>query len=237
MTDKIQKLLDYQQSDIDLVRMQKEIVQSPNRVKLLNSREFLIKQKDNIEKITAEVNQMSDRIEVIQLAISDLEQQLNALQSEFESNKPENIDSAKEQMQAIRKLVKDIVDFEKELKSISKKSNYSGKQEFDLRIKAARVKQEFMELKEVYDKEYAEQKKMLSELNAIAEKKKKNVDKALLAKYEEIKQHVFPPIAKLQHNQCSGCDMALPSVTLTQFDSGEEYLECSNCGRLIVKVG
>ena len=236
MTEKIQKLLDYQQADIDLVRMQKEIVKSPNRVKLLSSRDFLLKQKENIEKIYAEVNQMTDRVEAIQLAISDLEKQLEDLQNEFDANRPESIEESKTQMESIRKLIKDIVELEKELKLISKKTNYSGKQEYDLRIRTARVKQEFMDLKDVYDKEYSEQKKKLAELNAIAEEKKKLVDKALLAKYEDIKQHVFPPIAKLQHNQCSGCDMALPSVTLTQFNSGEDFLECSNCGRLIVKV-
>lgn len=235
MTEKIEKLLEYQKADIALVRMQKEIMQSPNRIKLLSSREFLLKQKDNIDKITAEVNQMTDRVDIIQMAINDLEKQLEALQTNFEQNKPENIEQVNDQMQNIRKLVKDIVAFEKEIKAISKKSTYSCKQQYDMRVRVARVKQDFLTLKESYDKEYSDQKAKLAELNEAADKKRKYVDKALLQKYDEIKQHIFPPIARLQHNQCSGCDMALPSVTLTSFDSGEEYLECTNCGRLIVK--
>ena len=69
------------------------------------------------------------------------------------------METAREWMNEVKKLAKDIVDFEKELKNIQKKSNDRNKQEYDVRINAARVKQEFNQLKAEYEPEREEQVK------------------------------------------------------------------------------
>jgi len=235
MTSKMEKLWAYQQADMDAFRLQREMSQSPKRIKLVQSREFLLKQKNVIEKIGADVLQMADRIDAVQGALNDLDRQMKALQQRFEESKPQDVETAREWMNEVKKLAKDIVDFEKELKNIQKKSNDRNKQEYDVRINAARVKQEFNQLKAEYEPEREEQVKRHQELLRIAEKMAAEVDAELLKKYNVIKQHVMPPLAMLKNNQCGGCDMSLPSVTLSEFDSSKDYVECANCGRLIIK--
>ncbi len=235
MTSKMEKLWAYQKADLDAFRLQREMSQSPKRIKLVQSREFLLKQKNVIEKISADVLQMSDRIDAVQGALNDLDKQMKALIHRFEESKPQDVEAARELMLEVKRLSKDIIEFEKEIKAIQKKSNDRSKQEYDVRINAARVKQEFNQLKAEYEPEHEEQMKKHQELLKIAESMAAAVDAELFQKYNAIKQHVMPPLAMLKNNQCGGCDMSLPSVTLSEFDSGKDYVECSNCGRLIIK--
>ncbi|MDY5730469.1 MAG: hypothetical protein SPL05_02875 [Eubacteriales bacterium] len=234
MASKIETLWQYQTADMEAFKLQREISQSTKRIKLIQSRDFLLKQKSVIEKISADVAQMADRIEVVQDALKELDAQMQELQKQFEAEKPQSMEDAQAFIQEVKRLAKDIVEFEKELKSIQKKSNDRNKQEHDVRISAARVKQEFNALKAEYEPESEAQKKELDRLTAIAEQKSKEVDADLLEKYLSIRKHIVPPIAKLKNNQCGGCDMALPAVSLSEFE-GKEYIECANCGRLIIK--
>ena len=57
----------------------------------------------------------------------------------------------------------------------------------------------------------------------------------LLAKYRAIKLHTTPPVARLYGSQCGGCNMSLPQVTLRKFKNDVQYIECENCGRLIIQ--
>lgn len=235
MTSKMEKLWAYQKADVEAFRFQREMSQSPKRMKLVQSREFLLKQKNVIEKIGVDVLQMQDRIDAIQSALNEKEKQLKALHQRFEGEKPTDIEGARAFIVEIRKLTADIVEFEKELKIIQKKSSDRSKQEHDVRINAARVKQEFNQLKAEYEPEHEAQVKQHQELLKNAENLAKDCDVELLNKYNSIKKHIMPPLAMLKNNQCGGCDMSLPSVTLSEFDSGKDYVECSNCGRLIIK--
>ena len=78
------------------------------------------------------------------------------------------------------------------------------------------------------------QSKVLEEKRKEAEDKAKGIDTPLLERYNSIKAHVTPPIAKLYLDQCGGCMMSLPSATLRTLKADETIIECENCGRLIM---
>ena len=60
-------------------------------------------------------------------------------------------------------------------------------------------------------------------------------EKALLEKYAQVKKHCVPPVARLYGDQCGGCNMSLPQVTLRKFKNDVLYIECENCGRMIIQ--
>ena len=57
---------------------------------------------------------------------------------------------------------------------------------------------------------------------------------SLLEEYETIKKHITPPVARLTHGQCSGCNTSLPSATLSKIRNGA-LIECEPCGRMIIQ--
>ena len=89
--------------------------------------------------------------------------------------------------------------------------------------------------KVAYEAEYAEQVKQLERKQAAAQEKAKSVEKALLEKYAQVKKHCVPPVARLYGDQCGGCNMSLPQVTLRKFKNDVLYIECENCGRMIIQ--
>ncbi|MBF8981980.1 hypothetical protein IZY60_00370 [Lutibacter sp. B2] len=104
-------------------------------------------------------------------------------------------------------------------------------------------------MKEEKDKEYSlgvKINKMLSKRNKDKEEKEKNInllekEKEVLENeishenmllYNEIKNRVNKPLAKLEENMCMGCHMDLPIITVQKIRA-KEIVMCSNCGRIL----
>ena len=84
-----------------------------------------------------------------------------------------------------------------------------------------------------FDAEYKEKTVELEALKAKAAEYAKPVEAAYMERYETIKRHSVPPLAKLNGDQCTGCNMSLPSAVTRKIKAGE-LIECETCGRLLV---
>ena len=56
----------------------------------------------------------------------------------------------------------------------------------------------------------------------------------LLEKYQVIKRHSTPPITRIREGRCGGCNMQLPAADMNRIRTGESFVECENCGRIIL---
>jgi len=228
-------LWQYQQADMAADKFEREIKRSPNRVALKKNREFLVEQQNAVKRMEQEVAEMADRVEVIKVAINRIESQLAALQSRMEANPPADLQQAQELTRDAQKLLGNLNDYEREMKRIQKDAADHERSEKEIRVKYAKVKAEYDQQKVAYEAEYAEQTKQLEAKQAVAQEKAKSVEKALLEKYAQVKKHCVPPVAKLYGDQCGGCNMSLPQVTLRKFRNDVLYIECENCGRMIIQ--
>ena len=59
------------------------------------------------------------------------------------------------------------------------------------------------------------------------------VDPAYMERYKNVREQRFPVMAKLNNDQCSGCNMSLPSAIAKQIAGSDEIVECENCGRIL----
>ena len=107
------------------------------------------------------------------------------------------------------------------------------KMQRDVKLRAARTKAEYDELKSAYEVEFKDAQVKLAELKSRAEDEGKAIDSSMMTRYRQIKQHVMPPMAKLNGDRCGGCNMSLPAATRNHLNSGEEIVECDNCGRIL----
>ena len=78
-----------------------------------------------------------------------------------------------------------------------------------------------------------EMNERLNAAKAKAEEAAKPLTQAYLDKYQTIKRHSFPPLARMIGSQCTGCNMSLPSGVVKDVQSGKE-VECETCGRLLI---
>ena len=134
-----------------------------------------------------------------------------------------------------QKLLSDLGDYEAEMKRIQKDASDRDRQEKDIRMKYAKVKAEYDKQRVSYEAEYKEQIAQLEKKRSAAQEQAKAIEPALLEKYATIKKHCIPPVARLYGDQCGGCNMSLPQVTLRKFKNDVKYIECENCGRLLIQ--
>ena len=230
-------LWQFMQVDMEADGFENKMRQSASRQKLIKQRDFLKDQQANMKKLETELAVMQDRLEAVQDEAERLEKSLAALSEEFEKNPPQNAEDAMKQADAAQKLVDSLSRYEQELSKMRKDAEVKDRQQKEIRVRAAKTKMEFDQLKVEYDKELKADTATLQQMRERTEAEAKKVDPALLAKYRSIKQHSTPPMAKLINGQCSGCFMSLPSATLLDIRSGDRIVECDNCGRILYDVG
>ena len=128
-------------------------------------------------------------------------------------------DRIRRKEEELKKLTQEMKDFQSRLANIQRK--------------VANAKKEYVDVKKHYD---VEVKKINEELGKLKEQRDKigeGIDKALLAKYKNIKASRSPVISILMGNQCDGCFMSLASLVVQRVKDGKRIVECENCGRIL----
>ena len=207
--------------------------QSENRQKLLKQRTFLMDQQTNMKKLESEIAVMQDRLEAIRDEADRLDKLLAAAAAEIEASPPATAEDADKRAESVQKLVDSLSRYEQELQKLRKDSETKDRQQKEIRVRAAKTKIEYDQLKQVYDTEFKKDSAQLQKLRADIEKEAAKVEPKLLERYHSIKQHCTPPMARLIDGQCSGCFMSLPSATLLELKEGNRIVECDNCGRIL----
>lgn len=229
----LKSLWDFMQVDMEADNFEAEMKKSPNRQNLIKRRNFLMEQQSNMKKIEAEIAVMQDRLEAVRDEAKRLNGVLTSALSEMESDPPKTPEDTQRRIEAVKKLTDSLSRYEQELQKMRKDADMRDRQQKDIRVRAAKAKQEYDQIKAVYDKEFKADTKKLTEMRANVEKEAAKIEPALLERYRAIKQQCTPPMARLADGQCCGCFMQLPSATLRLIKEGDKLVECDNCGRII----
>ena len=232
--EQYERLWQYQQVDMELDQYEKEMRGNSNRKELLKHRDFLLEQQNVLKKIEADVEIMSDRMEALADEITRLSGSVSEAAASFEANRPQDIEEARKQIAAIQKLIGTISRYEAELAKMRKDSEARDRQQREVRVRAAKARAEFDRIKVIYDEEYKVAAVKLETLKKKVAKEAEGIDPALMEKYKAIKRHSTPPITKIHDDRCGGCTMQLPAADMNRIRTGAPYVECENCGRIIL---
>jgi len=230
-------LWQFMQVDMEADGFETRMRQSANRQKLIKARDFLKDQQANMKKLENDVAVMQDRLEAVKDEAARLEKVLAGLSEDLAANPPQNVEEAQKQAESVQKLLETLSRYEQELQKMRKDAEVKDRQQKEIRVRAAKTKQEYDQVKQDYDKEFKADTVKLQKMRDRTEQESKKVEPGLLAKYRNIKQHCTPPMAKLVNGQCSGCFMSLPSATLLDIRNGDRIVECDNCGRILYDAG
>ena len=231
--NQMELLWDYQQTDIQAEAVAKEIKGSPERQKLVKYRDYLLEQQNTIKRIEEEVLTMQDRLEVLEDAVKLVEDQLNSLQKKIEANEPQDVEQTERYLSDAQRMMSNLSEYEAEIKRIRKDAADRDRLQYDVKVRAARAKAEFDKLKASYDEEYKKKNEELTALKNVLAAKAKAIQPNWIERYNTIRRHAFPPLARLNGSQCTGCNMSLPSGVVKDVQSGKD-VECETCGRLLI---
>ena len=226
-------LWNFMQVDMEADKFENQMRLSANRQKLLKQRNFILEQQNNMKKLEADVAVMQDRLEAVGDEAKRLSGVLEGMVKELESSPPADAEESDRRAEAAERLTETLARYEQELLKMRKDAEARDRQQKEIRVRAAKTKQEYDQLKQVYDQEFKRDTQKLAAMRENIEKEAAKLDPELLKRYRAIKQHCTPPMAKLVNGQCSGCFMSLPSATLRELKLGEKTVECDNCGRIL----
>ncbi len=231
--EQIRLLWEYQQADVEVGKMENSIKRSPNRQKLVKYRDYLVSQQDVMKRIEGEVSAMADRLEALKDAVSMTEDQYKALKQKVETEPASDAETIQRYISEAKRFINNLNTYEQEIKRIRKDAADRERLQHDVKVRAAKAKAEFDKLKLAYDAEFKEKSVELEALKAKAKELAKPIEADFMKRYESIKRHSVPPLALLSGDQCTGCNMSLPSAVTRKIKSGE-LIECETCGRLLI---
>lgn len=231
--EKYEALWAYQTEDMKADAIAAAIRRSPTRQKLEKARDFILDRQKQYKQIEEDVGAMVDRKDIIAQAVSRSREQLSQLQARFEANPPQTAEEVRTLLSEVSRCRDTIRQYEVEISRIVKETDANDKLQRSVRIDAANAKKSFDQLKAEYEEESRSKKAELEEQRAKAKVLQDQVDSSLLDEYETIKKHITPPVARLAHGQCSGCNTSLPSAVLSRIKGGA-LVECETCGRMII---
>ena len=231
--EKFEALWAYQVEDMKADAIAAAIKRSPTRQKLEKARDFILDRQKQYKQIEEDVAAMVDRKDIIAQAVERSREQLQTLQSKFEAQPPQTAEEVKSLLAEVSRCRDTIRQYEAEINRIVKETDSNEKLQRSVRLEAANAKKTFDQLKADYEEESKSKKGELETQRAKAKELMDQVDPALLEEYETIKKHITPPVARLTHGQCAGCNTSLPSAILSKIKGGT-LVECETCGRMII---
>ena len=229
----LEQLWAYTQTDMEAERFESEMRKAPNRVRLLQLRNSILEQQNNMKKVEAEVANMGERLEAARAEYEKLEGSLRELTAELGDAQDDSVAELEGLIEEAQRLTEALSKCEQDLQKMRRDAETRDRQQKEIRTRAAKSKQEYDQLKAVYDVEFKRDSDTLKTLKDKVDAAGKAVDPALLERYKVIRQHCIPPVARLINGQCSGCNMALASAVLRRLAAGDEIVECDNCGRIL----
>ena len=232
--EKYEALWAYQTEDMKADAIANAIKRSPTRQKLEKARDFILDRQKRYKQIEEDVSAMVDRKDIIAQAVDRAREQLQVLQTRYENEALATPEEVKALLSEVSRCRDTIRQYEAEISRIVKETDSNDKLQRSVRLEAANAKKAFDQLKADYEEESKSKKGELDAQRARARELMDQVDPALLEEYETIKKHISPPVARLTHGQCSGCNTSLPSATLSKIKNGA-LIECETCGRMIIQ--
>lgn len=229
----LDKLWEYQQADKKAVDYETEIRQYPQRLQLLKLRNIVADQQTVVRGMENDANKALARLEELGAQRDKASQTFTEIKASVEGDSFETAAQVKKAISQMTDAEAKLKNAEKELTKMVSHSQMMENRYKEVRLKAAKARDEYTKLKVGYDKEYEKQSAKLAVLRSERTAAQEAVSPQFMERYEAVRSQCFPAVAKLNNDQCSGCNMSLPSAVAKQLQGNDEIVECENCGRIL----
>ncbi|MBN2878094.1 MAG: hypothetical protein JXN65_00510 [Clostridia bacterium] len=232
--EQLKLLLDYQQLDIKISKIESEVKQSALYKKVVKVRKYLIDSQKLMQKHESEVVGINETLKSLLSQYNEANETVEELTEAISNVNSES--SIKEVQMLLRKAKQEQTNLAKIEREILKDQTTMSTIEESLQKIAHNVptyKTEFEQLKAKYDEELL---KINEEIEPLKDKLKelaKKIDKETLKKYKTAKKSHAIAVVMLDGKRCMGCNMELSSKMAKEVTTSDTLLECENCGRLL----
>ena len=235
-SNKLEALWKYHEAVQKLDQVENRVKTTPQRQRLNKLHGFLSEQQAQIKATQNQIEGRKAAVERIAALFDELQRQYELEAGEFEiMDKDEECTAAEmtESRRAMETLVEKITGARRELFETIEWIDKAMTEYKNINARANKAKKEYDAVRVVCEQEAQQAKPEVDACGAEVKKARTLVDPAFLKKYDAVKTHYAVPIAKVENNQCAGCNMSLPTSVVKRVASSDSLVECENCGRIL----
>ena len=233
----LEPLWKYQKADLALFRFERGLKKSETRNKLLQVRNRIMEQQNSIKRLEQQLKKSQSECRRIAEGLQAAKQKAEQVNAQLSSGAYTEVKQVRQAIRQMDEAAKALNADKKLLQEMVQIAGSTEKAVKQARAKMLEGKAEFDKLKAVHDAELEKATPELERLNEAVKAMEPGLDQALLAKYKQIKKNRVNPVALVENDQCQGCKMSLPSLTLSKLKEQKELVECENCGRILYVRG
>lgn len=230
----MEKYLQYQEVDKKLIAIENDVKNSDCFKEYAKASNTIKLATDRLTKVETEAGDLVNSLAKLTATLSSVSEELEALVSATQ-----DVDDIKEidyYASSIEKLSEKADSLEREINRIKRDIDEKVKAYNDLMAKgkeATKAKKDFGDkVKALKAEKQGEVNAIRAELDAI----KKDLDPAVMAKYEALRASKKPPyFVPLSGTNCTGCGMELAYDTLSKLKSSGDHIECPHCQKILYK--
>lgn len=233
---KLDALWKYQQTELALERLESRVKTTPARLKLNKLHAYLTEQQNSIGTIQKSIEGRKASVDKLSEQVDDLEHKYELEVSEFavmQRDEEVTAEEMTESRKSLESLMARMDSARRELYDTLAWIERATADYKDTFTKAGKAKKEYDEVRAQCEEELAEAQPKIEEAKRNLTTSAARVDVPLMERYRKIKNHHATPVAKVENNQCSGCNMSLSTTTVKRVAADEEIVECENCGRIL----
>ena len=226
----MQTLLQYQDLDLKIKRIESEISSSEARKKATEMQNLLRTLQEKLQSLEQQAASINSKYAKLEAAMEEAVKKVEQLAAKTQKVKS----AAAEELSEIAGQMKNALQsYERETNTVLKSAEAVSR-DLDVVMKNAKTaKSNLMYYKDQYDKLRASKEGELKELKAKLAEQEKKVDPKLLSKYiAKATGKNTKVVVPLENGRCGGCKMEVAASGLAKLEK-EKMMECENCGRII----
>lgn len=229
----ISQLLQYQEKDSELLKIEQEVAGSEERKKFVQTKNFMKKASEKLDQLDAKSSGLLNRLETLENEYREIAETLKDF---------EHLDELVEGGADLSFYQRNAAKIAEQLKSLKAEINMlvaaakeTTEEYQSLKDKVITTQKQIPEIDSAY-KEYKKQKQELmdgvtKELAALS----KGIDPEVLRKYQAKRsERIFPIICEIKSDRCSKCGIELSIADKDKVAAGN-VVECENCHRFLYK--
>lgn len=229
MLPDVQKLIELQQADREILRLKEEIATLPRRVAAIEAK--LAGTKSVLDKAKAAIKTDEAARRKYETAIQDLQQRISKYRDQ--SLEVKTNEQYKALLHEIQFAEQDIRINEDKILELMVNADAREK---DVKAAERELKEETAEIeKEKADarQRTAEDEKQMAEWNAKRDSLRSGVDADLLRQYDRVSKYRGTGISEARDHKCLACQVMLRPQTYNEVRAAKQIVVCDSCQRIL----
>lgn len=231
----IDKILEYQEIDMEYLRLENQLRNSDEAKKLKECETQYKSSSDEVLKYNILTEDAFANIEKFEKQYSDLKKEIIELGSSVEEDTdPIQLDFYSKKLDQLLVSLESIQKESERLSNELKKIQESANTEMQ---KASKCMQLAKQFKDAYLKKQEVLSVQAKEIKIKRDAVEKDITPEIMDIYQKVRKNRKMPffVEFVPPKTCKGCGMELANDSLSVLCSGNHVVECPNCGRIIFK--